>query len=89
MGFLIGLMLGSLGTIYPFLDTYTSSYIDGMQADEISKLLFWNMPPGLTLSDYFSKHFVDFISIIAFLVIGITIVLVLYFATKKLEKKVS
>lgn len=77
MAFLIGLMLGSLRVIYPFLDTKNA--ISGMDADEIPKLYFWNMPDNVKLGEYLTS--MEFISIIVSFVIGIALVLILHFAT--------
>jgi putative membrane protein len=83
MGFLIGLMLGSLRMIYPFLDTKNA--IKGAEADEIPKLLFWDMPSNVNLGDYLASG--EFISIVACLVFGVAVVLILHFATKGRKKK--
>lgn len=83
MGFLIGLMLGSLRKIYPFLDLKNT--VPGTEADEIPKLLFWNMPNNIPLGGYLTS--MEFISIVSCLIIGLTIVIVLYLVTKGRKNK--
>jgi putative membrane protein len=83
MGFLIGLMLGSLRVIYPFLDT--TNAIKGAEADEIPKLFFWDMPSNVNLGDYLTGG--EFISIVVCLVFGAGVVLILHFATRDRKTK--
>ncbi len=83
MGFLIGLMLGSLRKIYPFLDLKNT--VPGTEADEIPKLLFWDMPSNIGLGEYLTS--MEFISILSCLIIGLAVVIVLYIATKSRKKK--
>ncbi len=78
MGFLIGLMLGSLRKIYPFL--HTSPETRGLSADEIPKLLFWDLPEGVSLSEYLSG--IEFISIIICIVAGAGTIIVLHYTAK-------
>ncbi len=83
MGFLIGLMLGSLRKIYPFINIYQRQ--PEMKIDEIPKLIFWNMPEGLPLGEYLSSW--EFISIMICMVGGVVLVLSLHFASIKLKAK--
>jgi hypothetical protein len=83
MGFLIGLMLGSLRKIYPFINIYQRQ--PEMKIDEIPKLIFWNMPEGLPLGEYLSSG--EFISIMICMVGGVALVLSLHFASIKLKAK--
>ncbi len=83
MGFLIGLMLGSLRKIYPFL--YMAKREDGMTIDRIPKLLFWNMPEELPLLKYLSSF--EFISVMICLVTGIALVLTLHFISRYITAK--
>lgn len=80
MGFLIGLMLGSLRKIYPFL--YLSAKEEGQGADEIPKLLFWNMPEDLTLTKYLSST--EFISILICMMLGSAMILILHYSAKSI-----
>ncbi len=82
MGFLIGLMLGSLRLIYPFLDKLNA--VSGAEADEIPKLLFWDMPSNVSLSKYLRSG--EFLTIIACFVIGFAMVLIMHFSTNKRNK---
>ncbi len=83
MGFLIGLMLGSLRKIYPFINIYVRQ--PDMKIDEIPKLIFWDMPEGLPLSDYLTGW--EFISIMICMVLGIALVLSLHFISIKLKSE--
>ncbi len=83
MGFLIGLMLGSLRLIYPFLDRY--NVVEGTEADEIPKLLFWNMPANVSLSEYLKSG--EFISIVICFVIGFLVVSLLQIISTRMDNK--
>lgn len=83
MAVLGGLMLGSLRRIYPFLDTAQNT--EGMKADRIPKLLFWDMPDNTPLADYLNSC--EFISILCCIVSGITIVLAIHFIGKHFDAK--
>ncbi len=74
MSFLIGLMLGSLRKIYPFL--LLSERQPNMKIDEIPKIFFWNMPKGLSLGNYICS--MDFISVMISLLVGVAVVITLH-----------
>jgi putative membrane protein len=83
MGFLIGLMLGSLRKIYPFINIYARE--PEMKIDEIPKLIFWEMPEGLSISEYLSSW--EFISIMICMFSGVVLVLFLHFISIKLKSE--